>query len=155
MPRWVAVVIVCAGACASQPRRASPFAPSQRHAAAPRIATFASSTMSARRTEVSAAPDVEVGAGGGAEGFVVALRKRAPSLHRCYVAALRVDPSMGARARSLKVHVHVGASGAVDRARATGGPARLDECVDAVIKRVSLPRGAPLELEVPLVFRAG
>jgi hypothetical protein len=110
--------------------------------------------MKARRAEVSAAPEVEVGGGrGGAEGFVLALRKRTASLHRCYVAALRADPALGPV--KVPVHVHIGASGAVDRAHASGGPARLDECVDAVIKRVSVPRGAPLELEVPLVFRAG
>jgi hypothetical protein len=154
MPRWAAIVIVCAGACASQPHRASPFAPSQRHAEAPRVATFAPSTMQ-RRPEVAAAhvPAVEIGAADGPQGFVAALRRRAPSLHRCFEQALRADPSIG----SLKVpvRVHIGATGAVERANATGGPARFDACVDAVVKRVSVPRGAPVELEVPLVFRAG
>ena len=153
MPRWAAIAILCAGACAAQPRRASPFAPSQRHAESPRVATFAPSTMKAR-PEIAAAPDVEIGArSGGAQGFVTALRRRAPSLHRCFVAALKIDPSIG----SLKVplRVHIGASGAVERASAVGGPARFDACVDAVVRRVSVPRGAPIEVEVPLVFHAG
>ena len=156
-------MIVCAGACASQPHRASPFAPSARHAEAPRVATFAPSTMK-RRTEVAAAPApasaVEIGGSpassdGGAQGFVVALRRRAPSLHRCFEQALRADPSLGSGSSlRVPVRVHIGASGAVERASAVGGPARFDACVDAVVRRVSVPRGAPIEVEVPLVFHA-
>jgi hypothetical protein len=152
MPRWAGIAIVCVAACAAQPRRASPFAPSERHAEAPRIATFAPSTMKARPAEVAAAPDVEVGPRGGATGFVAALRRRAPSLHRCFVAALRADPGLGSL--EVPLRVHIGATGAVERAHTTGGPARFDACVDAVVRRVSVPRGAPVELEVPLVFRA-
>jgi hypothetical protein len=153
MSRWIAAIVFAAG-CAQHARPASsPLAPSRTHAVAPRVATFETTATRARGEERHVALVQVADAPRGADGVVRAIEARAPSLHRCYVAALKSDPAL----RSLKVpvRVRIGARGRVDFARADGGPARLDACVAGVVRRLSFPPGAPLDVEVPLVFRQG
>ena len=121
------------------------------HAVAPRVATFEPTTQ--RRGEVRTA-SVSIGESrGGAGGIVDALRAHQGSLHRCYVAALKIDPRLGAVRVPLRVKI--GARGTVESAKAAGGPARLDACVAAVARRISLPAGAPIDALVPLSFTSG
>lgn len=149
MSRWAAIALAGALGCASHATRPSPLAPS--HATAPRVATFAPTAT--RRPETrTAAVSIGDAPRGGAGGIVQALRAHQGSLHRCYQRALEIDPALGSVRVPLRVKVD--ARGTVDFARADGGSARLDACVAAVAKRISLPAGAPLEILVPLRFTA-
>ena len=149
-------MIVCGAlGCASHAKpghSTSALMPS--HAVAPRVATF--EPTATRRPEARAmrtsAVSIGEARGDAADRMIVALRAHQGSLHRCYVAALKIDPRLGAVRVPLRVKI--GAHGAVEQAVASGGPARLDACVAAVAKRISLPAGAPMDVEVPLSFRA-
>jgi hypothetical protein len=85
------------------------------------------------------------------EDVLRALQLRQPSFLRCYRKAQRDDVMLDRV--TLRLHVQVGPTGAVDSATTEGGPRALSDCVIAVARQLTFPPPEMvLDVALPLYF---